>query len=167
MVFSLWIIPFLLSNYFAYNDTPSFPYGFYKYTDKEPERSDYVLACPPNNDTTRIAIQRNYLGAGYCPSGSGYIIKKIEGIEGDRIDIKDIGIYINGKLLPNTAKKRHDMFGKEMPSQLFSSFFTLGAGEFFLISTYNAFSFDARYFGVIQKKQIKTVLIPFLTWDAI
>jgi type IV secretory pathway protease TraF len=40
----------------------------------------------------------------------------------------------------------------------------LGASEVLLMSDGSSTSFDGRYFGAVNRAQIRTVIVPVLTW---
>jgi type IV secretory pathway protease TraF len=56
-----------------------------------------------------------------------------------------------------------DRAGRPMP-RLRTRHYVLGASEVLLMSDVSATSFDGRYFGPVSRAQIRTVIVPVLTW---
>ena len=70
---------------------------------------------------------------------------------------------VNGELLPLSAPIKADKAGRPLPRYQSNSY-TLGNSEVLLMSDVSATSFDGRYFGPINRSQIKTVIRPVITW---
>ena len=74
----------------------------------------------------------------------------------DKVIIKDNGVYINGQLISNTEIiLKNKAYNKELE-------FILETDEYFMLSDYNKYSYDSRYFGVIKKHQIKKEVVPLI-----
>lgn len=159
---------FLLSIVFRvsgiyYNNTPSFPVGFYKIVDEPVGKGAYVSFCPPQDEVFDMAMARHYISTGSCPGGYGMLLKRVFAVAGDTVSINETGIKVNGELLPNSAQIRADIDGHEMPRYRLGEKM-LGDSEYLLVSDVNPNSFDARYFGLIAGLQIQHVVEPFFTW---
>ncbi len=159
---------FLLSIVFRvsgiyYNNTPSFPVGFYKIVDEPVGKSAYVSFCPPQNKVFDMAVARHYINTGNCPGGYGMLLKRVFAQAGDTVSIGGAGIKVNGELLPNSAQISADIDGYELPQYRLGERM-LNDPEFLLISDLNPNSFDARYFRLIAGLQIQHVVEPFFTW---
>lgn len=87
-----------------YNNTPSFPVGFYKIIDKPVGNGAYVSFCPPQDKAFDMAMARYYISAGNCAGGYGKLLKRVFAQAGDRVSIDAAGIKVNGELLPNSAR---------------------------------------------------------------
>jgi len=146
-----------------YNNTPSFPVGFYKIIDEPVEKGAYVSFCPPQDKAFNMAMARHYISAGHCAGGYGKLLKRVFAQAGDTVSIDAAGIKVNGELLPNSAQVRADSDGLELPQYRMGSK-VLDDSEFLLMSDINPNSFDARYFGLIAGLQIQHVVEPFFTW---
>lgn len=70
---------------------------------------------------------------------------------------------VRGELLPLSAPIKADKAGRPLPRYQSNSY-TLGNSEVLLMSDVSATSFDGRYFGPINRSQIKTVIRPVITW---
>ncbi len=143
---------FLLSIVFRltgiyYNNTPSFPVGFYKIVDEPVGKGAYVSFCPPQDEVFDMAM----------------LLKRVFAVAGDSVSINEEGITVNDGLLPNSAQLKADIDGHEMPQYRMDQK-VLDDSEFLLVSDVNPNSFDARYFGLIAGLQIQHVVEPFFTW---
>ena len=159
---------FLLSIVFRltgiyYNNTPSFPVGFYKIVDEPVGKGAYVSFCPPQDEVFDMAVARHYINTGNCPGGYGMLLKRVFAQGGDTVSIGGAGIKVNGELLPNSAQIRADIDGYEMPQYRLRERM-LGDSEYLFMSDVNPTSFDARYFGLIAGLQIQHVIEQFFTW---
>ncbi len=159
---------FLLSIVFRltgiyYNNTPSFPVGFYKIIDAPVGKGAYVSFCPPQNEVFDMAMARHYISTGNCPGGYGMLLKRVFAVAGDSVSIGEAGIRVNNELLPNSAQISADIDGHELPQYRLEEKI-LDDSEFLLVSDVNPNSFDARYFGLIAGLQIQHVVEPFFTW---
>ena len=158
-VFALSILFRIAGIYF--NTTPSFPVGFYKIIDAHITKGAYVSFCPPRDKLFDMAMARQYIGTGDCPGGYGMLLKRVFAQAGDMVSISESGIQVNGELLPNSAPLKADVDGHFMPQYRLET--VLVDSEYLLLSDLNLHSFDARYFGLIARVQIKHVVEPFLT----
>lgn len=127
--------------------TDSLPYGLYRIV--PPEKGNYLLFCP-TGIAESVTIERGYrpkslgCGDGYAP-----LLKPIAARAGDIVTISDLGISVNGKLLPNTKQFKVDGHGRPLPIMEHRTY-TVEPNTVWLISTYNRYSFDSRYFGPVS-----------------
>ncbi len=149
------------------NRTNSLPQGLYWLVDKEPERGDIVSFWPDGSEPFQIARERNYIIPGqYCNRGDGGyapLMKKLMGVPGDIVSITEDGVIVNGALIANSRPFESDGVGDPLPVVRLHEYI-LRENEVLLVSDYLPRSFDARYFGVQDKKQILDVLEPVYTW---
>lgn len=146
-----------------YNNTPSFPVGFYKIIDAPVGRGAYVSFCPPQGQVFDMAMARNIISMGDCPGGYGKLLKRVLALSGDTVSIEAAGITVNDGWLPNSAQVNADIDGFDLP-QYSMARKVLDDSEYLLMSDVNPHSFDARYFGLIAGTQIQHVVEPFFTW---
>jgi conjugative transfer signal peptidase TraF len=145
------------------NTTKSIPLGLY-WTSTDPVvKGRYVLFCPPPVDIFEIAKDRGYIGAGFCPGGYGYMMKRILAAKKDAIEEDALGVRVNGELLPFSVPRPTDAAGRPMP-RFQTNHYTLGDNEVLLMSDVSSTSFDGRYFGPVMLSQIMTVIHPVITW---
>ncbi len=149
---------------FYINTTPSLPVGLYRIADEPVSKGAYVAFCPPQSDVFDWALARGYINAGdYCPGGYGQLLKHVHAVAGDTALIDETGITVNGQWLPNSAPLSTDAYGAVLPKYRLNA--VLGESEYLLLSDLNPYSFDARYFGVIDRAQIVHVVHPVITFN--
>ena len=145
------------------NTTKSIPVGIYRLTDMPVGKGEYVIFCPPQTALFEEARERGYIGAGFCPGGYGYMMKRVLATGNDRIVSTDEGLRINGSLLPLSKPFETDKAGRRMPRYSFMDY-KLGKSELLLMSDVSATSFDGRYFGPVDAGKIRGVIRPMVTF---
>lgn len=138
-----------------FNFTASMPVGVYKLTASAPDRNKIVSVCL-DNDYAAMAMKRQYVGSGSCPSGMQPLLKKVAALPGDSIVYDEIqGISINNAVWPHSTVQTSDshnrpMIRAELPH-------VVPANKILVLSNRHDGSFDSRYFGLVDLSQIKTV----------
>ena len=145
------------------NTTKSIPVGFYWITSESVKKGSYVIFCPSETELFDTAKERGYIGAGFCPGGYGYMMRRVVAVKGDAVAIGADGVRVNGELLPLSVPHIADKAGRPILRSE-TKRYTLGASELLLMSDVSGTSFDGRYFGPIDRKQIQGVIRPILTW---
>lgn len=145
------------------NTTRSIPLGLYLMSNDPIETGAYVLWCPPQRPEFDMAKERGYIGAGFCPGGYGYMMKKILAAHNDVVSVTDDGVMINGTLLPASQPMEADSMGRWLP-QFRVTNHRLAPSELLLMSDTNSRSFDARYFGLVHREHIQSLIHPIWTW---
>jgi conjugative transfer signal peptidase TraF len=145
------------------NTTKSIPVGLYQVTDAPVARGEYVIFCPPQSALFDEARERRYIGAGFCPGGYGFMMKRVAAAGGDVVAWTQEGVTVNGKLLPASASLEADKAGRAMLRYRFNDY-TLEEPELLLMSDESGTSFDSRYFGPVHLSRIKGVLRPVITF---
>ncbi|MGZ4823081.1 MAG: conjugative transfer signal peptidase TraF [Terriglobales bacterium] len=145
------------------NTSKSIRLGLYWTSERRVQKGEYVLFCPPQIVVFEEARRRGYLAAGFCPGGYGFLMKRVLAAKGDTVAVADDGVRVNGKLLPFSAPLAADRAGRPMPRYQASQY-VLGASEVLLMTDVSPTSFDGRYFGPVNLTQIRTVVVPLLTW---
>lgn len=143
------------------NTTSSIPIGIYKIISSTPQKGDYILFCPPENEIFNTAVERGYIGSGFCPGGYGEMMKKILAAKGDEVFFKDDGVYVNGEKLPYSRPLNEDPSGRKLP--VLRKSYKLIDNEFLLMSNQSEKSFDGRYFGVVTPSRFSAIY-PILIW---
>lgn len=145
------------------NTTPSLPVGFYQVAYEPIASGAYVAFCPPQKEVFDKAKARDYINPGDCPGGYGLLLKRVFALSGDRVSIDQAGIFVNGEHLPHSAQLTADAKGQSLPQYRLEA--VLDDAEYLLLSDLNPQSFDARYFGLIARDQIRQVVRPVFTWS--
>src|SRR5471030_1981916 len=162
-MFFIIVLAFLLA-FIAYffgiriNTSSSIPVGFYKLKKLPPKTDSYVIFCPPQNEDFYIARSRGYINAGFCPGGYGHLVKKILAAKDDIVSVTKDGVVVNGKLLSYSKPFTQDIHGYKL-RQLIGNTYLLSDNQIFLMTDQDRLSFDSRYFGPVDRKQIISVII--------
>jgi len=165
-IVSLFLLANAMALYFAglrVNSTKSVMLGYYWTVDKPVGKGVYVLICPPDTPIFELAKQRGYLKAGFCPGAIERLIKKVAAAKGDTVQINHEGVQVNGQMLPFSKPLAFDLAGRPMP-QLELNAYRLKENELLLIGDVSPASFDSRYFGLIDRAQVKEVVRPVFNW---
>lgn len=145
------------------NTTKSIPVGIYMTSSRPVQKGAYVLFCPSQIRIFEEARERGYIGAGFCPGGYGYMMKRILAAKKDTVTVNKDGVRVNNVLLVHSAPLATDSAGRPLP--IFQADgYTLNSSELLLMSDVSGTSFDGRYFGPINNSQIVTVIRPVFTW---
>ena len=145
------------------NTTASLPLGLYRAIQAPVARGAYVKFCPPPSALFDEAARRGYLHAGFCPGGYGPLLKRVLAVAGDRVQVAGDGVRIDGRLIPLSAPMWADGGGRTLPR--YAQDRILNASELMLMSDVSLVSFDARYFGPVDRAQVQSVIEPFFTWS--
>ena len=146
------------------NTTRSIPLGLYLMSNDPIVRGVSVLWCPPERPEFDLAKERGYIGAGFCPGGYGNMMKKVVATHNDVVSVTDAGVLINGTLIPASQPIEADAMGRSLPRFRVTEHH-LGPSEFLLMSDTNSRSFDARYFGPVNRGHIQSRIHPIWTWE--
>lgn len=170
ILFGLGALSIMLATYAAgarVNRTNSLPQGLYWLVNKEPERGDIVSFWPDGSEPFRIARERGYIipGQYFNQGDGGYapLMKKLMGLPGDVVSITEDGVTINDVVIPNSRPFACDNLGAPLPVVRLHNYM-LRENEVLFVSDYLPRSYDARYFGIQDKRQILDVLMPVYTW---
>ena len=145
------------------NTTASLPLGLYRTIDAPVVRGVYVKFCPPPSALFDEAARRGYLHAGFCPGGYLPLLKRVLAVPGDRVRVAPEGVRVNGQRVPFSKAMHVDGSGRLMPRYVQDR--VLSVSELMLMSDISPVSFDARYFGSIDRSQVQSVIEPFYTWS--
>ncbi len=146
------------------NTTHSIPLGFYLMSNDPIEKGAYVLWCPPQRPEFDLAKERGYIGAGFCPGGYGNMMKKVVASHHDVVSVTDDGVMVNGTLMPASQPLEADSLGRPLPRFRVTDH-VLSPSEFLLMSDTNSRSYDARYFGPMDRAHIQSLIHPVWMWE--
>jgi conjugative transfer signal peptidase TraF len=128
----------------VWNASASAPIGFYYVTAAtEIAPGNYVIARPPERFRA-LANERQYLPANVP------LVKRIVGIGGDDICASGNRIWLDGH--PIAHRRSVDGAGRPMP--WWTGCVRLRGRQVFLLMTGHPSSFDGRYFGITQPKDV-------------
>lgn len=109
-----------------------------------------------NNDTS--VIERGYvvIYSITTPSGKdGYLVKRVVGLPGETIEIKDGQIYVNGVIV-QVSSIPIVKSGKDEPDT--SPAIQLKSGQYYVLGDNTPESSDSRFTGPISSSQIKAIV---------
>lgn len=136
----------------VWNASASVPIGAYWRVAGAPSRGDLVLARAPFW-ARQLAAERRYLPLNVP------IVKRVAAVEGDVVCASGEAISIDGRLVAHRLTA--DTMGRVLPR--WEGCETLGASELFLLMADAPDSFDGRYFGVTERRDIIGRLVPLWT----
>jgi conjugative transfer signal peptidase TraF len=139
------------------NRTASLPFGLYATTDASDAPMVSFCAPPLTNGETLHA--RGYTSAGMCRDGGAPLLKPVVARAGDTVNVSGVGIAVNGVLVPNTAALLLDGQGRALHAYPAGTY-TVANSTVWVASSYNAGSFDSRYFGPVADSLIREKVVP-------
>jgi len=150
-----------------FNPSKSVAVGFY-WQSRDPvewalQKGAYVLVCPPDTPVFNEFKARGYFRKGFCSGGISGLLKKVAAVRGDRVSITSEGVRVNGQMLPLSKPNTQDVTGKPLPQPTLHQR-SLDEHELLLMGDINPNSFDARYFGLVDRAQVQAVVRPVWTW---
>ncbi len=148
-----------------FNTSRSIPLGLYWITKHPIQKGEYVLFCPPQKTIFHKALTRGYIHSGFCPGGFGYMMKRVVAAQGDIVSINLWGVWVNNRFVEHSVPYPTDEQGRPLP-ELTLRQYPLKNSELLLMTDQSDLSFDARYFGLINRSQVKAVISPALTWKS-
>ena len=140
------------------NLTDSLPRGIYRDTQQPITYGVLVAECLPQ-EWAELAVKRGWLGPGACANGTTPILKKVVAMPGDRVDLTNAYVAVNGKVLLLTASLLLDSQGREIP-RVKRGTYILKEDEYWLIADNIVNSLDSRYMGPAKRKDIVTTAEP-------
>ena len=147
MIPTLLIGDHILVNKFIYGIRNPFT-GSVLISIKPPARSDVVVFKYPRNP------KQDY-------------IKRVIGIEGDRIEIKDKLVYVNGQLLNDTYGVHSDPNINPSPPRDNYGPVIVPKNSLFMMGDNRDNSADSRYWGFVDLKAVKgKAFMLYWSWDA-
>ena len=143
------------------NLTSSLERGFYVVS-RRPSAT-LVEFCPQGEAAT-VSLERGYrTPGGTCPDGGSPLLKPIAAVGGDRVEVTANGIRVNGKVISNSGAHLRDHRGRQLDPWP-NGEYIVPAGMVWVISDFNSWSFDSRYFGPIPCALVQHRLRPLWTF---
>lgn len=134
-----------------YNATDSLPHGIYRVIKQQNYKRGDLIVFPVPERVRSFVIERGWL------KPDSYLIKPVAAKTGDNMRITSRQVFING--ISFGATKKQDRRGLPLPSLVFND--TLSPGKIAVLQRSDD-SFDSRYFGPIDKKDIIGKAVPIL-----
>ena len=133
------------------NTSPSIPKGIYKLetTNKQLKQGDLVEICL-SDDLAQYAFERGYISKGSCSNGYAPLIKEILAIPNDYVVINKKGIKVNN-VFYNLKSQKLDHQKRALNPQIMNR----KINGYLLVGMNSKDSWDSRYFGIIESKDIK------------
>ena len=141
---------------YCLNITPSEPVGIYQRVAGGPQRGALVLLNQPRDSAASI------LGR-YLPANIP-LIKRIAAISGDVVQAGADGVYVNGRLWPDSVPLTHDQEGRSLRPYLFGVY-RVAASRLWVMSNHPR-GLDSRYFGPVPASSVISRLAPLATWSS-
>jgi len=142
------------------NLTPSLPRGFYIVSNLP--SANLVEFCP-DGTAASISLSRHYRTPGACPDGGAPLLKPAVAFPGDQVVVGADGIQVNGQLLPNSAGRFKDHLQRPLDPWPYGTYM-VQPGTVWVVSSFNSYSFDSRYYGPIPMASIRHHLRPLWTF---
>lgn len=144
---------------FRINLTDSIPIGLYRITSADPIKNTYVIFCPDNRESFRLAKNRGYIDHGLYCDGYGYLMKKVVAVSGDILSVTKKGVFVNHILIPYSKPKLQDGMKRALPQWQVMNY-QLQKDEVMTMTSQSEWSFDGRYYGLVHTGQIKGMITP-------
>lgn len=127
---------------------PNIPFSSWRIPGfRKPNRGDVIVFVPPHEVGKFWLVRKPY-------------IKRLIGLEGEKVLIKDGNIYINGKIIVDPAIARNYYYNQgEYGGE--NEEITVPQGKYFFMGDNSMSSLDSRYWGFADEKDIigKAILI--------
>ncbi|WP_408072886.1 conjugative transfer signal peptidase TraF [Legionella pneumophila] len=144
---------------FRINLTESIPVGLYRITGAESLKNAYVIFCPDDRQTFRLAKNRGYIDHGLYCNGYGYLMKKVVAVSGDILSVTNEGVFVNQVKIPYSKPKLQDGMNRALPQWQVMNY-QLKVNEIMTMTSQSEWSFDGRYYGLVHTRQIKGMITP-------
>lgn len=144
---------------FRINLTESIPIGLYRITSTDTVKNAYVIFCPDDRKSFKLARDRGYIDHGLYCNGYGYLMKKVVAIFGDILSVTNEGVFVNQILVPYSKPKLQDGMNRALPQWQVMNY-QLQKNEIMTMTSQSEWSFDGRYYGLVHTKQIKGMITP-------
>ncbi|BBE35271.1 S26 family signal peptidase [Sphingosinicella microcystinivorans] len=127
-----------------WNASASAPIGLYAVApDAPPNAGDMVIAWVPES-ARRLAATRRYIPMNVP------LVKRVAAVPGDTVCAIGDAVFIDGRRV--AVRRAADRMGRAMP--WWTGCRTLRGGDYFLLMDAAPASFDGRYFGITDRRDI-------------
>lgn len=138
-----------------WNATASVPLGIYRIEPDVPPGIGDLVAVRPSPRLGRFMAERRYVEV------NALLIKPVAAASGATVCRIDARVTIDARAVASALPR--DRFGRPLPT--WSGCRRLGTDQLFLIAPMRPDSFDSRYFGPVDRRQIAGRAVPLWTWS--
>ncbi|RJR14613.1 MAG: signal peptidase I [Nitrospiraceae bacterium] len=145
----------------------------------QPKRGDVIVFSFPKNremeECTSVSKNISTRLSNAWSSGNPFylfkddckdFIKRVVAVGGDRIEVRNKYVYVNGTPLVEPYAIHNDLSIEGAPRDNFGPF-TVPRGSFFVMGDNRDQSYDSRFWGVVDMDEIKgKAFIMYWSWDA-
>jgi signal peptidase I len=125
-------------------------------TIREPQRGDIIVFEFPEDRDKPFFQRRDF-------------IKRVIGTPGDSVEVRNKQVFVNGEpyLIPQEVHKEPTVIPPEAAPRDFMPPVKVPPGQFFVMGDNRDRSFDSRFWGFVDKAEIKgKAFILYWSWDA-
>lgn len=144
--------------------TGSVPIGFYRILPKIGviKTNDYISFCLPDS-VAKMGLQRGYLRYGQCQNKTEELLKEVIAIPGDQVTVADREIKVSHKSVTMDYLAPSRVIDKNgLPVHRFIKNGTYIAKGYWVYGYGSPhYSWDSRYYGAIERKNITHRLVKF------
>ncbi len=120
----------------------------------EPQLHDWDLLMATSLDVMTNQLQRGDVVALISPRDGERVVKRIIGLPGERVEVRDGQVYINGTALKETYISTPPRY---------TGSWTVGDDQYFVLGDNRNNSLDSHYYGPVDRAQIQGV-VKFRYW---
>lgn len=155
MLDTLQIGDHLLVNKFIYGT--HLPFSDQRFLSiRHPQRGDVIVFEFPGDESKTYFKRRDF-------------IKRVIGEPGDKIEIRDKRVFINGELfdIPQAVNKDSQLIPAIAGPRDFAGPIFVPQGKYFVMGDNRDYSFDSRFWGFVPEKKIKGLaFIKYWSWNS-
>jgi conjugative transfer signal peptidase TraF len=138
----------------VWNASASVPLGLYRIQHAATPRVGELIAVRPSPALARFMAERRYVEDGVP------LLKPVAAERGAAVCRVGLRVTIDGRAVADALAQ--DRFGRALPR--WSGCRRLAGDELFLIAPAHRDSFDSRYFGPVNARQVLGRAVPLWTW---